>query len=235
MDRVKQQSLRSIARVLVVWFSEAVGLVLMIHFVPGLSVDTWETAILVVCVIALLNAILWPILSKIALPFLFFTFGIGALILNGLIVWLSSLAVPEFHVEGWALILVPIGIAAINTAVSGILTIDDDARYFRAVLVRQAKRSSKTSTTTKPGVVFLEIDGCSEYILREAMRRGVHAHARRLVEERQPQAASMGDRPLLPDGCLPSRHFARQQRQYAGVSLGREGERKQDNCVKRPL
>jgi len=172
MNLEKHQSQRSIARVLVVWISEAVGLVLMIHFVPGLRVDTWGKGILVVGVIALLNAILWPILSKIALPFLFFTFGIGALILNGLIIWLSSLAVPEFHVEGWALILVPIGIAAINTAVSGILTVDDDARYFTAVLARHAKRSSKTHTTTKPGVIFLEIDGCSEFILREAMRRG---------------------------------------------------------------
>ena len=56
MDREKHQSLRSIARVLVVWISEAVGLVLMTHFVPGLRVDTWETGILVVGVIALLNA-----------------------------------------------------------------------------------------------------------------------------------------------------------------------------------
>ncbi len=121
MDREKRQSLRSVARVIVVWTSEAVGLVLMIRFVPGLRFDSWGIGILVVGVIALLNAILWPILSKIALPFLFFTFGIGALALNGLIVWLSSVVVPGFHVEGWALILVPIGIAVINTAVSGIL------------------------------------------------------------------------------------------------------------------
>ena len=172
MDREKRQSLRSVVRVIVVWTSEAVGLVLMIRFVPGLRFDSWGIGILVVGVIALLNTILWPILSKIALPFLFFTFGIGALALNGLIVWLSSVVVPGFHVEGWALILVPIGIAVINTAVSGILTIDDDARYFGAVLLRHAKHSSKTSAATKPGVIFLEIDGCSEFILREAMRRG---------------------------------------------------------------
>jgi len=170
MDRNEHQILRSIARVLVVWICEAAGLVLMTRFVPGLRVDAWQTAILVVVVVALLNAIMWPILSRIALPFLVFTFGVGALLLNGLIVWLSSLVVPEFHVEGWALILVPIGIAAINTAASSLLTIDDDAPYFRAVLARQAKRSSKTSAT-KPGVIFLEIDGCSEPILREAMRR----------------------------------------------------------------
>jgi len=162
--------LRSIARVIMVWVSEAAGLVFMTHIVPGLRVDTWGTAILVIGVLALLNAVLWPILSRIALPFLVFTFGVGALILNGLLVWLSSQLVSGFHVEGVALALVPIGIAAINTTVSGLLTIDDDTPYFRAVLTRQAKRSSKT-VTSKPGVIFLEIDGCSESILREALRR----------------------------------------------------------------
>ena len=141
--------MRSIARVVVIWVSEAAGLLLMTHFVPGLRVDTWETAVVVVAVIGLLNAILWPFLSRIALPFLAFTFGVGALILNGLLVYLSSLVVYGFHAKGWALVVVPIGIAAINTAVSSILTIDDDAPYFRAVLARQAKRSSK-SRATKP-------------------------------------------------------------------------------------
>ena len=170
MEQQRFAVLRSIARFLAVWVCESVGLVVMTQIVPGLRVDSWQTAILVVALISLLNAILWPILSRVALPFLVFTFGVGALILNGLIVWLVVQLVPGFHAEGAALFLLPIGIAAINTAVSGILTIDDDAPYFRAVLARQAKRSVK-STTTKPGTIFLEIDGCSEFILREALRR----------------------------------------------------------------
>ena len=171
MNQTRFRWVRSIARVIVIGLSEALGLLLMTHFVPGLRVDTWGTAIIVVSVIALLNAFLWPFLSRIALPFLVFTFGVGALILNGLLVWLSTLLVQGFHADGWALVIVPIGIAAINTAVSGILTIDDDGPYYRAVLARQAKRSSK-ARTAKPGVIFLEIDGCSEFILREAMRKG---------------------------------------------------------------
>ena len=97
MDPGRYHWLRSIARVLMVWVSEAIGLVVMTHIVPGLRVDTWGTAILVVAVIALLNAILWPILSRITLPFLVFTFGVGALILNGLLVWLTSRLVHGFH------------------------------------------------------------------------------------------------------------------------------------------
>jgi len=171
MEQTRFRWVRAIARVIVVGLSEAAGLMLMTHIIPGLRVDGLETAIIVVGVIALLNAILWPFLSRIALPFLVFTFGVGALILNGLLIWISTLVVHGFHADGWALVIVPIGIAAINTAVSGILTIDDDAPYFRAVLERQAKRASKTRTS-KPGVIFLEIDGCSEFILREAIGRG---------------------------------------------------------------
>jgi len=143
----------------------------MTHVVPGLIVNSLATAVAAVGMIAILNALLWPFLSRVALPFFAFTFGIGALIMNGVLVWASSQIVPGFHAAGWALVIVPIVVATINTAVSGILTIDDDAPYFRAVLARQAKRSQK-ARTTKPGVIFLEIDGCSEHILREAMRNG---------------------------------------------------------------
>ena len=162
--------LRSIARIIVVWVSEAAGLLVMTRIVPGLHVDNWQTAVLVVALISLLNALAWPILSRVALPFLVFTFGVGALILNGLIIWVIVQLVTSFHVDGGALFLVPIGIAAINTAISGILTIDDDAPYFRAVLARQAKRSTRTNVK-RPGVILLEIDGCSEFILRQALER----------------------------------------------------------------
>ena len=83
MKRERFHWLRSIARVIVVWVSEAAGLLLMTHIVPGLRVDGWAAACMAVLVIASLNAVLWPFLSRIALPFLVFTFGVGALILNG--------------------------------------------------------------------------------------------------------------------------------------------------------
>ncbi len=57
------------------------------------------TAIATAAVIGLLNALLWPLLSYFLVPFAVVTLGIGALLLNGLMVWLASLMVDGFTVS----------------------------------------------------------------------------------------------------------------------------------------
>jgi uncharacterized membrane protein YvlD (DUF360 family) len=156
----------------VLWMVEVIGIMILSNVIPGLVVKDWRAAILWMATIGLLNAILWPTISRITLPFLAFTFGIGALVLNGTIIWLSSLIVPGVSIEGWALILTPIGIAGINTLTSGVLSIDDDATFYRIVLNRYLKREKNKPKSERPGTVFLEIDGLCEVILRQAIVRG---------------------------------------------------------------
>jgi len=73
-----------------------------VDFILGLSVNSFETALAAAVVFGLLNAIFWPILSRLTFPFLVYTVGIGALLLNGLVIWLTSQFVEEIPVEGWA-------------------------------------------------------------------------------------------------------------------------------------
>ena len=83
-------------------------------------------------VIGLLNAVLWPILSYFLVPFAVLTLGIGALLLNGLVVWLASLIVPGFNlVNFWSAFALALGMAAINGILSTLLTIDDDESWSR--------------------------------------------------------------------------------------------------------
>jgi uncharacterized membrane protein YvlD (DUF360 family) len=163
---------RIAVHIAVLWIIEAVGIVIMSRIVPGLIVEDWRAAFLLVAVIGLLNALLWPVISRAALPFLVFTLGVGALVLNGAIIWLASRFVVGVSIEGWALILTPIGIAGINTITTGILTIDDDATYYRAILNRHLKGEKHSSKNRIPGTVFLEIDGLCEPILRQALENG---------------------------------------------------------------
>ena len=163
-----------VSRTLVVWVAAALGLLIMAKFIPGVYVHDWGSAIFAVLVIGLLNAVLWPILSRFTLPFLIFTFGIGALLLNGLIIWLVHAFVPGFYIEGLeAMVLVPIGVTAVSTFVSTMLTVDDDAFYYRSVIGKRARRhSAQGIQSDKPGFIFLEIDGLSEAILQRAIREG---------------------------------------------------------------
>lgn len=163
---------RYLSRTLIVWVGEAFGLMLLVDFIPGLGVKSFETALAAVVVFGLLNAIFWPILSRLTFPFLVYTIGIGALLLNGLLIWLTSQFVEGIIVEGWAaLILTPIGLAAISTFLSAVLTLDDDASYYRR-LQKNAKKIKPGVPNDKPGVIFLEIDGLAESVLRETIKKG---------------------------------------------------------------
>ena len=126
-------------------------------------------------VFGLLNAIFWPISSRLTFPFLVYTVGIGALLLNGLAIWLTSQFVEGIAVEGWAvLILTPIGLAAISTFLSTALTIDDDASYYWR-LRKIAKKINQSVPKDKPGVIFVVL------LLRCLLQREVGLKRVRMV------------------------------------------------------
>jgi uncharacterized membrane protein YvlD (DUF360 family) len=161
-----------VGRTLILWLGGVLGFMIMEHLYIGLYVKDWETAFVVVALLGILNAIFWPLLVRIFLPFMIFTVGVGTLLLNGFMIWLISEFVPGITIAGPALILTPLGITLINTTLSSLLTIDQDAAFYRTVLRNKIKHYDGKETVEKPGVIFLEIDGLSEKILREAMDAG---------------------------------------------------------------
>lgn len=166
--------MRSIIRTLIIWASEVVGLAILVWILPGLDVIDWGTGILYIAVVGVLNALLWPMLSRVLLPFMVYTLGFGSLILNALILWLGWFFVDGIYIASfWTLIGTAIGLTIVNTLVSVILTIDDDASYYRHVLIRRLRKERKGEPVKeKPGIIFLEIDGLSEPILRRALDEG---------------------------------------------------------------
>jgi uncharacterized membrane protein YvlD (DUF360 family) len=158
-------------RTIILWIGSSLGFMLIAYLSVGLTIDAWDTAFIAAAVVGILNALLWPLLSRILLPFMVFTVGIGALLINGALIWLASNFVPGITIEGAALILTPLGMAAISTLLNAIVTIDDDATWYRGI--RDAvKKINKKEVKNKPGVIFMEIDGLAQNILHEAVERG---------------------------------------------------------------
>ena len=159
-------------RALIVWF-----LISLDIFFTGVLIGFYSRS-LVVAVIAtaglgLGNALLWPFLSRLGLARSVITFGVSALLLNGTILWSLAFFTSEIEASGWSLVLLPVNISIINTLISGILSIDDDASFYREVVKRMKGRAKKaTENKDKPGFIFLEIDGLAETILRKAMENG---------------------------------------------------------------
>lgn len=73
---------------------------------PHVTVDEPVTAIILAIVLALLNAVIKPILIILTLPITIVTLGIFLLVINALMVLLASNFVHGFHVSGfwWALL-----------------------------------------------------------------------------------------------------------------------------------
>ncbi len=163
----------SVIRILVIWAIQAVALMIMSFLLNGVTVDSVGTAIAAAAIIGLLNALLWPLLSFILVPFAVLTLGIGALLLNGLFVLLASQLVDGFSIDGfWTAFWLALGMSAINIILSTLLTIDDDNSWYRNQVRRRIKRVENPVETDVPGVIFLEIDGLAEPVLEMALEGG---------------------------------------------------------------
>jgi uncharacterized membrane protein YvlD (DUF360 family) len=161
-----------VLRILVVWLITAAALLLLGAILPGLKVDSAGAALVAAAAIGLVNAFVWPLLIRLALPFTVLTLGLGVLVLNGLVVVAVAEIDTGIHVRGWfAGIVTAAGLTAVNTLMTTLLAIDDDDFHYRNVVRRLARRRGAPETGV-PGLVFLEIDGLAHEVLRRAMRDG---------------------------------------------------------------
>lgn len=78
----------------------AAAMVILSRILPGFQVDGWVPALLAAVVLALVNAIVKPILFVLTLPFTIITLGLFLLVLNAFMLWLTAFIVPGFHVSG---------------------------------------------------------------------------------------------------------------------------------------
>jgi putative membrane protein len=72
----------------------------------GIHIDSFWTALVLAIVLAILNAIVKPILIILTFPITIFTFGLFLFVINACIILLASKFVPGFGVDGfwWALL-----------------------------------------------------------------------------------------------------------------------------------
>jgi putative membrane protein len=173
-----------IVRILIIGIFEVIGLLLMARLLSGMEIANIGEAIGATIVIGLLNALLWPILSRVFLPFAVYTAGLFFLLLNGVIIYLASLIVEGFEVStiGTA-VLASLGITAVNVILSTLFTIDDDSSYYRNVVRRRMRKQGKVEESEIPGVFFLEIDGLATPVLQRAMEQGYAPTMKRWLDE----------------------------------------------------
>ena len=159
---------------LVSWFATGVALMVAAWLLPGVDIGTFWGALVVAAVVAVLNAVIPPVLAALRLPLTLVLGFLLVLIADALILQIAAeLNVTDgvFSVDnfGWALLAAFI-VAAVSVVLAVLLGSDNMGSIRTAQ--RIAKRQGIIASTDVPGIVYLEIDGLAKPVLQRAMRDG---------------------------------------------------------------
>ena len=156
------------------WFATGVALMVASWVLPGVDIGSFWGALVVAAVVALLNAVIPPVLAALRLPLTLVLGFLLVLIADAVILQIAAgLNVTDgvFSVDnfGWALLAAFI-VAAVSVVLAVLLGSDDMSSIRTAQ--RIARRQGIIASTDVPGIIYLEIDGLALPVLRRAMRDG---------------------------------------------------------------
>jgi putative membrane protein len=74
------------------WFINALVILLIAEIVPGITISSFWTALIVAIILGIINVTLKPILLLLTLPITILTLGLFTLIINALMLWLAAVS-----------------------------------------------------------------------------------------------------------------------------------------------
>ena len=83
------------------WLVSALALWLVARLVPGIEVRGFGAAMIATVVIAIVDAVVGPVLRFLAWPLTFLTQGLFLLVINALLLKLAAMVTPGFRVRGF--------------------------------------------------------------------------------------------------------------------------------------
>ena len=151
----------------------AVSFWLVAWILPAITMRDWESAVVAALALSVLNAFLWPLIARFFSRFILWTAGLLGLVANGLILLLVEGLLDGLSIggAGWAM-FASLLMTAVGIAASTLLSVDDDAVWQRQTMKRMVARLDPPAPTDVPGILFLQIDGLAEPVLRRAISEG---------------------------------------------------------------
>ena len=118
MERISEKPPRniSIKRTLILFFANVIAMYIVSMLGLGVEIEYLDDILLFVLFFSLVNAILWPIITRLFLPFILLTFGFATFILNAFIIEFFA---PMFYIklEGFGFLVVAFVLIKANSYV----------------------------------------------------------------------------------------------------------------------
>src|SRR3954454_8432922 len=180
---------RHITAAIIVCLINGVTVLLLEYLLPGFAIDGWRAYVGVVLAFGIIPAIAWPFVfrfSSVVRPALFpiLTFAIGGLVVLGVVKLLDWFGLTGVTISGfWTGVAIAFCVPLISTVIGGIFSLNDDDSYEWFVVRPLKRKLSGANSALTPGILFLEIHGLAEPVLRDAMARGYMPSLKRWVDE----------------------------------------------------
>ena len=88
-------------RLLLIWTLNALALVAVANFVPGIHVDGFQAAFIAALILGLVNTLIRPIFLVLTLPVTVVTLGLFIFVVNGLMFWFAGSILRGFVVDSF--------------------------------------------------------------------------------------------------------------------------------------
>ena len=107
---------------LIKWLLQAGSIALWANLLPGVELKNFTSALIVVVVLGILNAVVKPILTLLTLPLTILTLGIFLIVINVLMIFLADWLIPGLQIHGFVnALLFGFLVGITNTAIDRVL------------------------------------------------------------------------------------------------------------------
>ena len=177
----------ALLRVIVVWVVSTLTMMLLAGILPDfkLTSDNGDSITQVALTAAwgagafgLLGALVWPLVVRAFLLVPALVLGLLVFFLNGSLLLIALRLIPTGRgaAEPETAVIVAAVMSAVASATSTALAVRDDDAYRRRLsrlADRRRRRRGEGPVRQPPGIVFLQLDGVGEHVLRDAVDAGL--------------------------------------------------------------
>jgi putative membrane protein len=173
-----------IIQIISVLVVQALALLVLQAFLPGLSITSFWSAIGATVAYTLAQAVFWFVFIEFLSWLPVILYPILTFVLTGFAVLVVGNWVPGISIDTWVTGLwITIWMTVVNAILGGVLSLDEESTFDRMATGRMVKKLGGAVHSDTPGFVFLEIDGLGEMLLRRALQDGYLPNIKRWIDQ----------------------------------------------------
>ncbi len=173
-----------IIQVLSVFVVHVITLFILQRTLSGFQAVSLRSLVVFTIAMGITQSVFWWVFINFLAWLPSWLYPILTFILNGVVVLVIGNRVNGITIDSVGTgILIAIWLAIVDAILGELLSLDEDARFDRSVTRQMVSRLGKPTKTDMPGFLFLEIDGLSEKLLRQAMEKGDTPTMKRWVDQ----------------------------------------------------